>query len=114
MSRLGICCAALPAETHEWPMQREAMQDRVFLRGKHMGRTQETAGCAIKGQLGAGGTSPSSSDSAWSCLTPVLPPPALASCSGSCTRKHPGLSICDKSNIVVMILKASPGKLMNY
>lgn len=112
MSHLKICCAPLPAET-QWPMQREAMQDKVFLRGKHTDKTQETAGCGIKGQLGAVGTSSSSSESAWNCLTPVLPPPALASCSGCCARKHPGLSTCDKSNIVVMILKASSLKLKN-
>lgn len=113
LSRLEICCAPLSAEIHEWPMQREVLQDKVFLRGKHMGKAQETAAWGIKGQLGAVGTSPSSSDCAWNCLTPVLPPPALASSTGCCARKHPGLSICDKSNIMVMILKTSSLKLMN-
>lgn len=40
MSCLEICCAPLPAEIHEWPMQTEALQNKVFLRGKHMDKTQ--------------------------------------------------------------------------
>lgn len=58
MSLLEICCAPLPAEILELPMQREAMQAKVFLRGNHIGKIKEQLAVVSKGSLGLLGLHP--------------------------------------------------------